>query len=147
PRARGPRAPRPELARRGVGPSGPRRRRTPGGPDRRFPRAGPPAPRPADGPLGRDPPVRSCRPDPRRRGVVGSYPGRGEGGESMVLYLVAVLMAAVLVIALWRLLGPDQVATRDRAPRGPRPPRRPRGLPGSLGGGTKSVPPDDNPEF
>lgn len=64
----------------------------------------------------------------------------------MVLYLIAVLMAAVLVIALWRLLGPDQVASRDRTPR-PRPPRRPRGLPGSLGGGSKSVPPDDNPEF
>lgn len=65
----------------------------------------------------------------------------------MIQYLLAVILAAVLVIALWRLLGPDSGSGRGGAtPR--RNPRRPGSSGPPRGGVQRSqLPPDDNPDF
>lgn len=57
-----------------------------------------------------------------------------------MVFLVALIVTVLLLVVLWRAIGPDQPraggTVRPQLQRGPRPPRRPQQLP-----------PDDNPEF
>lgn len=54
-----------------------------------------------------------------------------------MIFLVALIVTAVMLVVLWRVIGPDQVNLTGTTPQPrPRPGRRPA-----------PVPPDDNPEF
>lgn len=62
-----------------------------------------------------------------------------------MFFLVALIVTVVLLVVLWRAIGPDDARqpgvrpgdiARPRAQRPPRPPRR-----------QPQLPPDDNPEF
>ncbi len=57
-----------------------------------------------------------------------------------MFFLVALIVIVILLVVLWRSIGPDQPSPgstpRPRLQRRPRPPRRPQ-----------QVPPDDNPDF
>ncbi|MBA2414449.1 MAG: hypothetical protein H0V64_00825 [Geodermatophilaceae bacterium] len=57
-----------------------------------------------------------------------------------MFFLVALIVTVILLIVLWRALGPDQPSlggtARPRPQRRPQPPRR-----------RQQLPPDDNPDF
>ena len=54
-----------------------------------------------------------------------------------MIFLVALIVTAVMLVVLWRVIGPDQLNPTGTTPQPrPRPVRRPA-----------AVPPDDNPEF
>ena len=53
-----------------------------------------------------------------------------------MIFLLALIVTAVVLVVLWRRIGPDQPRYGGPAPHRPRPQRR-----------SALVPPDDNPEF